>query len=377
MKKLALLMFICALAQPAAAQFGGMMDSLKKAVEKNPATSAEQPTEAAESAEPLEAPFSIVPNMVWEIWDDEQKNAFYAELREAALKVEEEEAGKPLGFLKKLPLEGTSQSSPNAELLALAKWEDEAIAGYMAKDIMDRQRYMLAVEQEMLVVAFRGALKDVSTGQVKVLRAFNMNDEAAALEADANLLAGACDTVCLESVVKQSKEANDAIKTLTKNKADLSDEGKAQYSDALSDFGTGTLNMVLVHPLAKEWGPRAIEAVKAEVAGGLSAGMAGISSGISAGLGSALAGGATPAAEGAEGAEGEVIASNEATDQVEEAVEATAENMSDLLAPGIMVIKNGMPLLKDYVGLFSMLTKYGKNSGVDTRAAEDFDFGDF
>jgi hypothetical protein len=381
MKQLITLVLLSTLAHPAAAQFGGLMDSLKKATDKKPAVPTEQPVDPAQAVdpaapvEPAEMPFMMVPNMVWEMWDDEQKTKFYTDLRDAAAKAEEEEAAKPLGFLRKVPLVGSSQPSPNDEIIALAKWEDEAIAGYMEKDTMDRQRYMLTVEQEMLVVAFRGALKDISSGQAKVLRAFDMDDEAAALEADAALLAGACDTACLERAVKQSKEATAAIQKLTKNKTDLSDEGKAEYSGALSDFGTGTLNLVLVYPLAKEWGPRALEAVKAELTGGLAAGLAG-------GIGGAMAAAATPKpqAEAGDATATDTETSGgatEAEDQMNEAVEDVTQNMKDLLSPGIMVIKNGIPLLKDYVGLFRMLTKYGKKKGVDTEAAEEFDFGDF
>ena len=75
---------------------------------------------------------------------------------------------------------------------------DEKLAVYLALDSQSRIRYALASEQEALVKVFKAATIEVAQGQSKLLRAFNRNDEAAALEASAALAAADCDTACVE-----------------------------------------------------------------------------------------------------------------------------------------------------------------------------------
>ena len=53
-----------------------------------------------------------------------------------------------------------------------------------------------------------------------------------------------------------------------------------------------------------------------------------------------------------------------------------AGNIEELLAPGLLVVSRGLPLIKDYVTLFYDLITYGKEKKLDTAGAEDFDFGD-
>ena len=62
--------------------------------------------------------------------------------------------------------------------------------------------------------------------------------------------------------------------------------------------------------------------------------------------------------------------------EADAAAEAMGENVEELLAPGILVVTKGLPMLKDYGGLIADLTTYGKKNDLDTSDVEDFDFGD-
>ena len=198
---------------------------------------------------------------------------------------------------------------------------------------------------------------EVTQGQGKLLRAFNLNDEAAALEASAALIAGECDNACVEGVIEQSVVATASIEKLSSDSAEMSDDGKAQYNGAMGDLGAGTVNLVLLIPVAAEWGPRALNTV-AEVA------TSGMDNALNAGLASASA---EMAAEGqseeeqaASAAEREALAK-----EAEAAGEAMAGNIEELLAPGLMVVTKGPPLLKDYVTLFYDLITYGEEKELD------------
>ena len=60
--------------------------------------------------------------------------------------------------------------------------------------------------------------------------------------------------------------------------------------------------------------------------------------------------------------------------EAEAAGEAMAGNIEELLAPGMLVVTKGLPLIKDYVTLFYDLITYGKEKELDTSGAEDFEF---
>jgi len=208
----------------------------------------------------------------------------------------------------------------------------------------------------------------VAQGQGKLLRAFNLNDEAAALEASAALIAGECDNACLEGVIEQSEVATASIEELSSGSADMSEDGKAQYKGAMGDFGAGTVNLVLLVPVAAEWGPRALNSIAEETTSGmtnaLNAGMASASAEMAAA-------GQSEEEKAAASSEREALAK-----EAEAAGEAMAGNIKELLAPGMLVVTKGLPLIKDYVTLFYDLVTYGKEKELDTSGAEDFDFGD-
>ena len=247
-------------------------------------------------------------------------------------------------------------------------FDDEKLKIYLALGSQERVKYALNNDQELMVRLFKDSLMEVAQGQGKLLRAFNLNDEAAALEASAALIAGECDNACLEGVIEQSEVATASIEKLSADSAEMTDDGKAQYSGAMGDFGAGTVNLVLLVPVAAEWGPRALSSIAEETTSGMG-------NALNAGLASASAemeaAGQSEEEQAASAAEREALAK-----EAEAAGEAMAGNIEELLAPGLLVVTKGLPLIKDYVTLFYDLITYGKEKKLDTSGAEDFDFGD-
>jgi hypothetical protein len=136
----------------------------------------------------------------------------------------------------------------------------------------------------------------------------------------------------------------------------------------MGDFGAGTVNLVLLVPVAAEWGPRALNSIAEETTSGMT-------NALNAGMASASA----EMAAAGQSEEEKVAASSERealAKEAEAAGEAMAGNIKELLAPGMLVVTKGLPLIKDYVTLFYDLVTYGKEKELDTSGAEDFDFGD-
>ena len=287
------------------------------------------------------------------------------EAAELAAQREKEEGG--LGFLNKAgsALGGGSEVD-EAELVR--GFDDEKLKIYLALGPQDRVKYALNNDQELMVRLFKDSLMEVAQGQGKLLRAFNLNDEAAALEASAALIAGECDNASLEGVIEQSEVATASLEKLSADSAEMSDDGKAQYNGAMGDFGAGTINLVLLVPVAAEWGPRALNTIAEETTSGMS-------NALNAGLASASA--EMEAAGQSEEEQAAAVAEREAlAKEAEAAGEAMAGNIEELLAPGMLVVTKGLPLIKDYVTLFYDLITYGKEKELDTSGAEEFDFGD-
>ena len=287
------------------------------------------------------------------------------EAAELAAQREKEEGG--LGFLKKAnsALGGGSEVD-EAELVR--GFDDEKLKIYLALGSQERVKYALKNDQELMVRLFKDSLMEVAQGQGKLLRAFNLNDEAAALEASAALIAGECDNACLEGVIEQSEVATASIEKLSADSVEMTDDGKAQYNGAMGDFGAGTINLVLLVPVAAEWGPRALNTIAEETTSGMS-------NALNAGLASASAemeaAGQSEEEQAASATERDALAK-----EAEAAGEAMAGNIEELLAPGMLVVTKGLPLIKDYITLFYDLVTYGKEKKLDTSGAEDFDFGD-
>ena len=245
---------------------------------------------------------------------------------------------------------------------------DEKLAVYLALDSQSRIRYALASEQEALVKVFKAATIEVAQGQSKLLRAFNRNDEAAALEASAALAAADCDTACLEGVIEQSASSTELISELTDNQEQMTEEGKASYNKAWGDFALGTINALLVVPVASEWGPKALNAVAEETSAGITGAMNAATSSMQAELT------ATTMSEEEKAALGEAQQAQVA--EANAAMEAMSGKLAELLAPGKLVVTKGIPLIVDWGKLVKGLLTYGKEQELDTSGADEFDFGD-
>ena len=369
------------LAPGANAQFGKLLGG-DKDDDKKEETSPGSPFGALLGGgdEEEEPAFVLATAAEWLAKSEEEQAAYISEIREIypqdppigspeaaelAAQREKEEGG--LGFLKKAnsALGGGSEVD-EAELVR--GFDDEKLKIYLALGPQERVKYALTNDQELMVRLFKDSLMEVAQGQGKLLRAFNLNDEAAALEASAALIAGECDNACLEGVIEQSEVATASIEKLSADSAEMTDDGKAQYSGAMGDFGAGTINLVLLVPVAAEWGPRALNSIAEETTSGMG-------NALNAGLASASAemeaAGQSEEEQAASAAEREALAK-----EAEAAGEAMAGNIEELLAPGLLVVSRGLPLIKDYVTLFYDLITYGKEKKLDTSGAEDFDFGD-
>ena len=379
---IALLFSLALLLAPGAnAQFGKLLGG-DKDDDKKEETSSGSPFGALLGGgdEEEEPAFVLATAAEWLAKSEEEQAAYISEIREIypqdppigspeaaelAAQREKEEGG--LGFLKKAnsALGGGSEVD-EAELVR--GFDDEKLKIYLALGSQERVKYALTNDQELMVRLFKDSLMEVAQGQGKLLRAFNLNDEAAALEASAALIAGECDNACLEGVIEQSEVATASIEKLSADSAEMTDDGKAQYSGAMGDFGAGTVNLVLLVPVAAEWGPRALSSIAEETTSGMG-------NALNAGLASASAemeaAGQSEEEQAASAAEREALAK-----EAEAAGEAMAGNIEELLAPGLLVVTKGLPLIKDYVTLFYDLITYGKEKKLDTSGAEDFDFGD-
>ena len=369
------------LAPGANAQFGKLLGG-DKDDDKKEETSSSSPFGALLGGgdEEEEPAFVLATAAEWLAKSEEDQATYISEIREVypqdppigspeaaelAAQREKEEGG--LGFLKKAnsALGGGSEVD-EAELVR--GFDDEKLKIYLALGSQERVKYALTNDQELMVRLFKDSLMEVAQGQGKLLRAFNLNDEAAALEASAALIAGDCDNACLEGVIEQSEVATASIEKLSSDSAEMTDDGKAQYNGAMGDFGAGTVNLVLLVPVAAEWGPRALNTIAEETTSGMG-------SALNAGLASASAemeaAGQSEEEQAASAADREALAK-----EAEAAGEAMAGNIEELLAPGMLVVTKGLPLIKDYITLFYDLVTYGKEKKLDTSGAEDFDFGD-
>ena len=369
------------LAPSANAQFGKLLGG-DKDDDKEEETSSSSPFGSLLGGgdDEEEPAFVLATAAEWLAKSEEDQAAYIAEIREIypqdppigspeaaelAAQREKEEGG--LGFLKKAnsALGGGSEVD-EAELVR--GFDDEKLKIYLALGPQDRVKYALTNDQELMVTLFKDSLMEVAQGQGKLLRAFNLDDEAAALEASAALIAGECDNACLEGVIEQSEVATASIEKSSADSAEMSDDGKTQYNGAMGDFGAGTINLVLLVPVAAEWGPRALNTIAEETTSGMS-------NALNAGLASASA--EMEAAGQSEEEQAAAVAEREAlAKEAEAAGEAMAGNIEELLAPGMLVVTKGLPLIKDYVTLFYDLITYGKEKELDTSGAEDFDFGD-
>ena len=366
---------------PAAnAQFGKLLGG-DKDEDKEEETSSSSPFGAllgGGEEEEEEPAYVLATAAKWLAKSEEEQATYIAEIRESypqdppigspeaaelAAKREKEEGG--FGLLNKAgSVLGGGSEVDEAELVR--GFDDEKLKIYLALGPQDRVKYALTNDQELMVTLFKDSLMEVTQGQGKLLRAFNLNDEAAALEASAALIAGECDNACVEGVIEQSVVATAAIDKLSSDSAEMSDDGKAQYNGAMGDFGAGTINLVLLVPVAAEWGPRALNTVAEETTSGMG-------NALNAGLASASA---EMAAEGQSGEEQAASAAEREAlaKEAEAAGEAMAGNIEELLAPGMLVVTKGLPLIKDYVTLFYDLITYGKEKELDTSGAEDFEF---
>ena len=226
------------LAPSANAQFGKLLGG-DKDDDKEEETSSSSPFGSLLGGgdDEEEPAFVLATAAEWLAKSEEDQAAYIAEIRdiypqdppigspeaaELAAQREKEEGG--LGFLKKAnsALGGGSEVD-EAELVR--GFDDEKLKIYLALGPQDRVKYALTNDQELMVTLFKDSLMEVAQGQGKLLRAFNLDDEAAALEASAALIAGECDNACLEGVIEQSEVATDSIEKLSADSAEMSDDG--------------------------------------------------------------------------------------------------------------------------------------------------------
>jgi len=387
LKLLAVLLSTACLALPSIshAQFGGLLGGSKKEESKDSSAKKSSPFGSllgggGEEADEAEAEPTLIPAAAWLAMDEEGQAAYVAELRETypenpplgskeaaeAAAAKEEESGA-MGFLKGASnMLGGGGEVDEGELIR--GLNDEKLAVYLALDSQSRIRYALASEQEALVKVFKAATIEVAQGQSKLLRAFNRNDEAAALEASAALAAADCDTACLEGVIEQSASSTELISELTDNQEQMTEEGKASYNKAWGDFALGTVNALLVVPVASEWGPKALNAVAEETSAGITGAMNAATSSMQAELT------ATTMSEEEKAALGEAQQAQVA--EANAAMEAMSGKLAELLAPGKLVVTKGIPLIVDWGKLVKGLLTYGKEQELDTSGADEFDFGD-
>ena len=327
-----------------------------------------------------EPEFVLADAETWLAKSEEEQADYIVEVRElypedppigspeaAALAQEREKEEGGLGFLKKAgSVLGGGEEVDEGELVR--GMDDDQLKVYLALGPQDRAKYALSNKQEVMVTVFKGSLIEVSQGQAKMLLAFDRKDEAAALEASIASLSGECDNACLEGAIEQSETLKATIDQYVQDETEMTEEGKEQYAGAMSDLMAGVGHLILLYPVAMEWGPRALNTIAEETAGGLT-------NALDAGMASAAA---EMEAQGKSEEEQTALREEQAALQAEAdaAAEAMAGNIEELLAPGILVVTKGLPMLKDYGGLIKDLTTYGQKNDLDTSEAEDFDFGD-
>ena len=327
-----------------------------------------------------EPEFVLADAETWLAKSEEEQADYIVEVRElypedppigspeaAALAQEREKEEGGLGFLKKAgSVLGGGEEVDEGELVR--GMDDDQLKVYLALGPQDRAKYALSNKQEVMVTVFKGSLIEVSQGQAKMLLAFDRKDEAAALEASIASLSGECDNACLEGAIEQSETLTATIDQYVQDETEMTEEGKEQYAGAMSDLMAGVGHLILLYPVAMEWGPRALNTIAEETAGGLT-------NALDAGMASAAA---EMEAQGKSEEEQTALREEQAALQAEAdaAAEAMAGNIEELLAPGILVVTKGLPMLKDYGGLIKDLTTYGQKNDLDTSEAEDFDFGD-
>lgn len=363
--------------------FGGLLGDEEEVAEESSEDLADAPEEDV---------FRILTAPEWLVKTLEEQDAYVAELRELypqepPVKVSFEEAltmvgsdllggsakkalGGMLGGASSMFGGGEPEPEPDPQIELVQGIDDEQLRTFLALDAESRSKYVLVADQELLVKVFKSAIFEVASGQVKLLRAFDKADAAAALEASASRISGECDEACLETTIKQSKEASEAIGQLASEGVDMTEEGNEQYKAARGDLGAGTFNMAMILPLLSDWAPRAAEELKAATSG-LASGMSGM---MTAGVSQGLAEATMTEEERAANSDAQQDMANEA----EAVMESLGGNVKELLAPGFMVLTKGAPLVKDYFDLFKGVTSYGNAKGLDTSddEAAEYDFGD-
>lgn len=94
--------------------------------------------------------------------------------------------------------------------------------------------------QEGVVKKYVEAATYVNEAQTHLAKAFDLKDQVATLEAEATALkSGSIDRSTLEKQTQTSAELNDAVTKKIASGAQLSDEGKKEYTASLIPFATG------------------------------------------------------------------------------------------------------------------------------------------
>ncbi|MDM4772959.1 hypothetical protein [Solimonas sp. SE-A11] len=118
--------------------------------------------------------------------------------------------------------------------------------------------------QDSVIKTFVAGSIEISTAQASLLRAFDLKDQAAALEADAAALkSGATDQSTLSKATQSSKSASDEIAKRIAAGQPLSEEGKQHYVASLVPFAKGLVITSKLPPELKTFGDAAKQQVQA------------------------------------------------------------------------------------------------------------------
>jgi len=121
----------------------------------------------------------------------------------------------------------------------------------------------LADAEDMLLGTFNGSLDNLLAAQVLLIQSGAVKGQSAAKTAELESARGECkDKDCLEKKVALSNELMAATEGMEEEEVALTEEGKALYRQALPLYAAGSLEMIKLIPVAKEWLSSAMNEIK-------------------------------------------------------------------------------------------------------------------
>jgi len=120
-----------------------------------------------------------------------------------------------------------------------------------------------AEAQDQLIGKFNSALDNLLAAQVLLVKSGAVKGMSEAKAAELESATGECnDKDCLEKKVALSAELNEATEGMKEEELALTDEGKALYRQALPKYAAGSLEMIQMIPVAKDWLKSATDEIK-------------------------------------------------------------------------------------------------------------------